>query len=356
MTDKREETERLAAAPALLLAWYDQNARVLPWRSQPEPYRVWVSEIMLQQTRVEAALPYFLRFMEALPTVSALADASQEQLLKLWEGLGYYSRARNLQKAARMVLEEYGGEIPGEPNELCKLPGIGEYTAGAIASIAFGKAVPAVDGNVLRVLSRLLGSGEDVADSKVKARFAGLLRQVIPLDRPGDFNQALMDLGAGICLPNGKPLCGECPLSELCLAHEQGREEELPVKAEKKARRVEERCLFVLVSGERLAIRRREKKGLLAGLWELPGETGKLDQAQAQAWIVNQGGTICGPAERLPDTKHIFTHVTWEISGWKAELKEPLPGFAWVSREELSGEIPMPSAFKRYVNLFLEEK
>ena len=214
----RETPQQLKALPPPLLAWYDQNRRVLPWREEVSPYRTWVSEIMLQQTRVTAVLPYFARFMEALPTVEALAAADEQQLMALWQGLGYYSRARNLQKAARVIVEEHGGVFPDTYEGLTALPGVGDYTAGAIASIAFGRPVPAVDGNVLRLAARLAGHDGNVLEPKVRALFRRWMAEVIPHDRPGAFNQALMDLGAMVCLPNGEPLCGDCPARDFCAA------------------------------------------------------------------------------------------------------------------------------------------
>lgn len=342
-----EEKELLAEVPALLLRWYDGCARVLPWREQPTPYRVWVSEIMLQQTRVEAVKPYYERFLDQLPTVKALAEAPEEQLLKLWEGLGYYNRVRNLQKGARQVMARFGGELPASFEELRSLPGIGEYTAGAIASIAFGIPVPAVDGNVLRVVSRLLARREDILDAKVKKRVEAEISAIIPKDRAGDFNQSLMELGAMVCLPNGAPSCGECPLSKLCLAHKAGIEEELPVKKPKKPRKVEERTVFLLSCKGRLALSRRPEKGLLAGMWELPGVPGTLPEEEAGA-ALKDWGVQAGKPEKLPAAKHIFTHVEWRMTGWAFEAEEPVPEFYWADAGELSREIALPSAFQAY--------
>ena len=258
--------------PIPLLQWYHENARVLPWRSDPTPYHVWVSEIMLQQTRVAAVLGYYARFMEALPAVADLAAVEEDRLMKLWQGLGYYNRARNLQKAARQIVEEHGGVFPDTYEAIRALAGVGDYTAGAVASIAFGLPEPAVDGNVLRVVSRLTGDGGDITRPDVKKRMGAALREVIPLDAPGDFNQALMDLGAMVCLPNGEPLCPRCPARGFCAALREGRTAELPVKAAKKARRVEERTVFLIFYQKKVALRRRPAKGLLAGLWEYPNE------------------------------------------------------------------------------------
>ncbi len=342
-----KDSELLEKVPALLLHWYDGCARVLPWREDPSPYRVWVSETMLQQTRVEAVKPYYERFLEQLPTVEALAAAPEEQLLKLWEGLGYYNRVRNLQKGARKVMEQFGGEIPPSFEALRSLSGVGEYTAGAIASIAFGIPVPAVDGNVLRVISRLLVRRDDILDPKVKKRVEGEITAIIPKERAGDFNQSLMELGAMVCLPNGAPKCGECPLREICRAHRQGIEESLPVKAPKKSRKSEERTLFLLTCRGKLALRRRPEKGLLAGMWELPGVLGKQRETEARAALEALGIRV-KELQRLPEAKHIFTHVEWCMACWAGEAAEPASCFTWVSAEELSRKIALPSAFRAY--------
>ena len=250
-------SENLEQIVQPLLNWFDQNARVLPWRDQPTPYRVWVSEIMLQQTRVEAVKPFYQRFMEALPDIASLASCGEEQLLKLWEGLGYYNRVRNMQTAAQTVMEEYHGKLPDDYVELQKLKGIGSYTAGAIASIAYGKAAPAVDGNVLRVISRVTLSREDVLKQSVKRDMEQAVMEIMPEDRPGAFNQALMELGAMVCVPNGVPHCEECPLYHMCRARVQDATGEIPVKKAKKPRRTEELTVFVLRDGEHLAIHKR---------------------------------------------------------------------------------------------------
>ena len=343
-----DEAQILWQIPAPLLQWYDGGARVLPWRSQPAPYRVWVSEIMLQQTRVEAATPYFERFMEAFPDILSLAQAPEQRLLKLWEGLGYYNRARTLQTAAQIVAEQYGGQLPSQPDELQKLPGIGEYSAGAIASIAYGRRVPAVDGNVLRVCSRLLCSADDIASHAVKKRFRRLIAEIMPSDRPGDFNQALMELGAVVCLPNGVPLCGQCPLAELCQGRRQGMEQSLPVKAAKKPRKKQPRTLFLLWDGSRILLRQRPNRGLLSSLWEFPGCDGRLNAAQARQ-ALEQGGVQAGDLEPLGEYVHLFTHVEWQMTAyWAVCSPFPAPaGCAWVAPDQLRQDYPLPSAFRR---------
>lgn len=331
-----------------LLEWYAANARTLPWRSEPTPYRVWLSEIMLQQTRVEAGLPYFERFVAALPSIQALADADEQLLLKLWEGLGYYSRARNLQKAARIIVDEYNGQLPSTPQELQKLPGIGPYTAGAVASIAFGYPVPAVDGNVLRVLSRITAYEGDVLAAGVKEKTAAALQEILP-QRVGDFNQALMELGALVCLPNGAPKCLLCPVRELCEARKRGIENDLPYKAPKKGRRIEERTILLLHCQNRYALRRRPPEGLLAGLWEFPSLDGHLksDELHTQLEVL---GLRTGTILNAGTAKHIFSHIEWHMQGLLVECMDYAApeGWIWVTPEELSAAYPVPSAFKAY--------
>lgn len=242
----------LSFLPIPLLQWYGEHARDLPWRREPTPYRVWVSEIMLQQTRVAAVLGYFAKFMDAFPTVQDLAAAPEDQLMKLWQGLGYYSRARNLQKAARQIVDTFGGVFPTDYGDIRSLAGVGDYTAAAIASISFGQPVPAVDGNLLRVAARVMGDDTDITTTQGKRHFTAALQEIIPLDFPGQFNQAMMDLGAMVCLPNGAPLCQQCPAEAFCQARKQGRTKDLPVRPAKKPRRVEERVVFLLFRGGKI--------------------------------------------------------------------------------------------------------
>lgn len=333
--------------PELLLPWYQNVKRELPWRSDPSPYHVWLSEIMLQQTRVEAVKPYYIRFLQSLPSIHDLAEAPEEQLYKLWEGLGYYSRVRNLQKAARIVCIEYGGELPASFERLKELPGIGDYTAGAIASIAFGLPEPAVDGNVMRVVSRLTNSSGDIALPAVKKQIEQEVRSVIPLQAPGDFNQALMELGATVCLPNGVPLCGVCPLEPVCQARKKGKELVLPVKSAKKPRRVEEKTLFAIHCGEKIALQKRPDTGLLAKMWELPSAEGNLTRYQAKKYLEGQGfriGSMC----RLKPSRHIFSHIEWHMQAWSVQVKEPAGDFCWIEKDTISQKIAIPSAFGAY--------
>jgi len=335
-----------------LLAWYDENARILPWREDASPYRVWVSEIMLQQTRVEAVKPYFERFTSALPGIRELAECPEERLLKLWEGLGYYNRVRNMQKAAQTVMEDYGGRMPGDYEKLLELPGIGRYTAGAIASIAFGLPVPAVDGNVLRVLSRVTMCGDDILKQSVKNRWETELAAVIPEDRPGDFNQALMELGAVVCVPNGMPKCGVCPVRKLCMAREKERISEYPKKAQKKSRRIEDRTVLVIREGDRTAIRRRPKRGLLAGMYELPNLAGCLSQREVLEYLKEKKLSPIR-IQKLEDAKHIFSHIEWHMTGYLIRVEEmehgESEGLIFVETEKREETYPIPSAFGAYM-------
>ena len=338
-----------------LLAWYDAGRRILPWREEPTPYHVWLSEIMLQQTRVEAVKPYYDRFLQALPDIRSLAAVEEEKLLKLWEGLGYYNRARNLKKAAEILVSEYGGEMPDDYAKIQSLPGIGSYTAGAVSSIAFGRAHPAVDGNVLRILSRLRADDRDILNAKVKKAVEEDLADVMPADRPGDFNQALMELGAMVCIPNGAPRCEACPWKGLCLAREDGRTAEFPKKAKKKPRSVEEKTILVIQDAERVALRKRPESGLLAGLYEFPSLAGHCEETQVSAYL-REIGLSPIRIRRLPPAKHVFTHKEWHMTGYLIRVDElavkgpgqEMEGFVFVEPEETRTNYPIPSAFAVY--------
>ena len=316
---------------APLLRWYRERRRDLPWRRDPTPYRVWVSEIMLQQTRIEAARSYFERFMAAFPDIYALAEADEDTVLKLWEGLGYYSRARTLHAAAKKLVADYGGEFPSDFASLRALPGIGDYTAAAIVSIAFNLPEGAVDGNVMRVMSRLTRCPVSIADAAYRKQVRFALRDMSPAGQSGDFTSALMELGEVVCTP-GTPSCGDCPLAELCEARAAGEQTLYPVMPPKKARRVEERNVLLLLCGDKAAVRQRPAKGLLAKLWEYPDGD------------VPPGAECCGEAV------HIFTHVEWHMTGYIVRCDEELPGYVWVTAEERAA-LAIPTAFRYYSRL-----
>ncbi len=333
-----------------LVAWYKEHERLLPWRENPSPYRVWVSEIMLQQTRIEAVLPYFQRFMETLPTIKDLAEADEEVLMKLWEGLGYYSRARNLQKAAKRVMEEFGGELPCAYEQLLTLNGIGEYTAGAIASIAFGERVAAVDGNVLRVMARLLDDDTDVMETKHRKQLTTFVNQLVPEGCAGDFNQGIMELGETICLPNAMPRCSECPLQEYCAVAGLERARDLPTRSAPKPRKIERRMVFLVITDEnkpRVLLHKREKGGLLGGMWELPNAI-LSDDFQTEKQL-SEWGIPPKKWESLLAAKHVFSHVEWQLQGTlvKAKAFTPNKDFRLVSMDELE-KYALPTAFRVY--------
>lgn len=339
-----------------LLKWYDNNKRKLPWREEPTPYHVWVSEIMLQQTRVEAVKPYYKRFMEVLPDIKSLAEADEEKLLKLWEGLGYYNRVRNMQAAAIQIMEEYRGEMPGKYEELLKLKGIGSYTAGAIASIAFKEPVAAVDGNVLRVAARYCLDEECIDQGKVKLRVEQEFTKLLPVDRPGDFNQAMMELGAMVCVPNGAPHCEECPLQENCMAHKAGCETEYPKKADKKKRTIEKRTVLIIQDADKVALRKRGTDGLLAGMYEFPCMEGHFS-AQEVLQYLKDADIQPLHIKPLTDSKHIFTHKEWHMKGYAVRVDELQSGksqkdigdWLFIDPSETKEKYPIPSAFAAYV-------
>ncbi len=338
------QQQRFNAIAAPLLAWYDIHQRTLPWRQEVSAYTTWISEIMLQQTRVAAVLPYYQRFLSGFPRGEGLAQADEQQLLKLWEGLGYYSRARNLHKAAKCVAQR--GAFPETYEELLALPGIGEYTAGAIASISFEQKVSAVDGNVLRIAARLGGFDDNVLDAPFRKRIRKMMDEAVSAQRPGSFNQALMDLGATVCLPSGAPLCESCPLQSLCLACAQGRQKELPVRVSKTKKRAEEMTVFLLRQGDSAALRQRPDRGLLASLWEYPHVSGTLDETAAAAQLAAWGLT---PHHWVKSLRfhHIFTHIRWEMTGYVVEVSgSGQPDWLWADAAE-RGLRPVPSAFEK---------
>ena len=332
--------------PEALLPWYQQNKRDLPWRHDREPYHVWVSEIMLQQTRVEAVIGYYERFLHALPDIRSLAEADPELLHKLWEGLGYYSRVRNLQKAAQQVMEQHSGIFPHSHEEIRQLAGIGPYTAGAVASICFELPKAAVDGNVLRILSRILADDRPIDKESTKAAMAAALEEVYPEGSCGDFTQALMELGATVCIPKS-PRCELCPARGFCRAHGAGNMTDYPVKSPKKEKRVEQKTVLILDCGGEVALCKRGETGLLAGLWELPNLPGHLDADEVMTAAQGMG---VGPdrPEWVVDRNHIFTHIRWEMKGWRILCTQKAEGLTWASREELRDKYALPTAFRQF--------
>ncbi len=328
-----------------LLRWYPSHKRDLPWRQDRDPYHVWVSEVMLQQTRVEAVRGYYARFLAALPDVQALADCPEEQLLKLWEGLGYYNRVRHMQKAAQRIVKDHGGRFPHTFAAVRALPGIGDYTAGAVCSICFGLPTPAVDGNVLRVMARLREDFRNVLDPAVKQETAGALAQIYPQADCGMLTQALMEIGATVCLPNGAPHCEVCPLKGICLAQENGSARLLPVRETKTKRRTEQLTVFVLCCDGKTALRKRPAKGLLAGLWELPHAAGFLTEEQAVA-LVKDWGVKPLELRKIVRRKHVFTHITWEMQGVFVECSAMPAAFVWADEAALAGAYSLPTAFR----------
>ena len=355
LQDSREKNTLPEEIQPYLLDWYQQHKRTLPWRDQGNPYYIWVSEIMLQQTRVEAVIPYYNRFIKVLPDIRSLAECPDDLLMKLWEGLGYYSRARNMKWAARQVQEECGGRLPEEAGDLMRLRGIGEYTAGAVASIAFGKPVLSIDGNVLRVVSRLMAEHGDISAPKTKRRIREALFTVFPQDRPGDFNQALMELGRTICLPHGRPKCGICPVRDCCRAFAGGNMTEFPVKRPPKGRRVEDRTILIVTDPEKILLVRRPSKGLLAGMYEPLNLPGRKSEEDVAAELEKMG---LSPAElkTLPEARHIFSHVEWRMQAYLVHtlsLSYPvLEDVIYVRKDSASDRYPIPSAYEAYREFF----
>ena len=320
-----------------LLAWYDQNRRILPWREDPTPYHVFVSEIMLQQTRVDTVLPYYDHFLNKYPTFAALSESSEEEILLYWQGLGYYSRARNLRKAAQMVMRDYGGRLPSSPKELCALPGVGPYVSHAVSAIAFDEPYVAIDGNLMRVYARLQEASVEPSDAKGKAAAERFFLGRI--EHPSHFNQALMDLGELVCLPNGEPHCPECPLREQCRAFAHGSMLSYPLPKKKATLKYETRTVLLVRDEQgRLAIQKRPEEGLLAGLYEFPNLEGSFTSEEL--------------AERFPsltdicfrdEAKHRFSHIEWKMRVYAANGS--LPYCLRAREEELTERYSMPTAF-----------
>ena len=343
--DNPTDIDILADLVEPLLDWYDENKRDLPWRGTRDPYRVWLSEIMLQQTRVEAVRSYYLRFIQALPDVFALANCDDDKLFKLWEGLGYYSRARNLKKAAAEVVETFGGRFPDTRDELLTLAGIGDYTAGAIASIAFERPEAAVDGNVLRVLGRVLADATPIDDLPYRKRLTKALSAVYPSGRCGDFTQSFMDLGSAVCLP-GAPHCKRCPLSHLCRAYKTDTVDLYPVRKQKRPRKTERLTVLALYNEGALAVEKRGESGLLAGLWQLPNKIGYLSERQVSDWL-RSCGMQASAAFTVTEAHHAFTHVEWFMRVYTVSVDRRGGTFVWANATRMKNEISLPTAFRR---------
>lgn len=331
---------------APLTAWFDQHKRGLPWRRDAQPYHVWVSEIMLQQTRIEAVIRYYERFMRELPDVQSLSRVDDDRLLKLWEGLGYYSRARNLKKAAQTIMRDFGGVFPDNYADIIQLAGVGEYTAGAIASICFNEKVPAVDGNVLRVAARVLGSRKNVLLNDTKKEVAALLREVMPA-RSGAFNEALMELGETVCLPNGAPDCANCPIRQSCTAFKENLTAEIPVRIKRLKRRQEEKTVLLIIAPDgEVALEKRGGKGLLSGMYQLPNAEGYLSEDAIRAWLAERQ-LAAEELAFIKNAKHVFTHIDWLMKGWRVQVRQKDGSFIWASPQELTETYALPTAFQK---------
>ena len=339
-------TQIYSQLPGVLLPWYREHRRPLPWRQTRDPYKIWLSEIMLQQTRVEAVRGYYARFLEVLPDIASLADCEDDTLYKLWEGLGYYSRVRNLKKAARVITETHNGIFPGTYEDVLALPGIGEYTAGAVCSIAFGLPAPAVDGNVLRVCARLTDDASPIDLPATKKKVRAALAEVYPPEA-GDFTQALMELGATLCGPNRAPDCEHCPCRDFCLGYSRGTAQSLPVKAPKKAKRQEDRTVFIIRCEGSYALEKRPANGLLAGLWQYPNVSGHLSTEEAVKHLAQQSLRVTDVL-RESEKKHIFTHIQWNMKGIYLEVAEPAGDFQWFTAQQIQNEAALPTAFRQF--------
>ena len=331
-----------------LLQWFETNKRDLPWRKDRHPYHIWISEIMLQQTRIEAVKKYYVNFMKELPDTESLSLVAEDKLLKLWEGLGYYSRAKNLKKAAELIMQEYGGRFPDSYEQLLKLPGVGEYTAGAIASICFNEKVTAIDGNVLRVISRVLGSRKNVLLPKTKKEIDQKLQKILP-EQSGMFNEALMELGEMVCLPGAAPECTRCPVQSDCIAHRDNLTAEIPVRIKKLKRKREEKTILVLMTeNNRIAIEKRTEKGLLSGMYQLPNLNGFYSEEELKS-ILREWQLTSMKISFLKNAKHVFTHIDWHMKGYLVTVEQQCSQFLWVSPQELSEKYPLPTAFQTFI-------
>ena len=336
-----------------ILTWYKEYRREMPWREDPSPYRIWISEIMLQQTRVDTVIPYFNNFMEKYPTIESLASSDEDELMKYWEGLGYYSRIRNIRETAVNIVTNYNAKIPETYDELLKLKGIGEYTAGAIASEAFGQKVPAVDGNVFRVFARLTAQEDDLRDLKFQKKLKEAVKSALPEEQVGDFNQGLIELGALICIPKGSPKCGLCPVKDLCLSNKLNLQDKIPVKSKAKQRTVQEKTVFILQFQDKFAVRKRDDQNLLAGLFEIPNFEGfyTLDEARL---VVEEMGFVVSDLHMIKDRKVIFTHIEWILQGYYVHVENEIEQYIFDTKENLIQKYTLATAFREYLN-FMEE-
>ena len=347
MKNELQPIENIEAFQKNIHQWFQENKREMPWRRNPLPYYIWVSEIMLQQTRVDTVIPYFHRFIEKYPDVEALSKAKEEELLKLWEGLGYYNRARNLKIAAEEIMTKHQGALPKTYEALRELKGIGEYTAGAIASEAFGEKEIAVDGNVFRVMARLMGCKEDLKNTQVMKELKKEVRRLLPEKEVGDFNQGLIELGALICLPNGTPKCWQCPVKKVCTAYKEDLQLEIPKKTQKKKRREEEKTVLIFRHGKTFGLRKREEGKLLAGLYEFYHEEGHLSFEEALAYVEEMGLKVKSLVA-LKEKKFLFTHITWQLKAYMVDLASPMEGLLFVSKEEIIRTYSLATAFRDY--------
>ncbi|HSP46673.1 MAG TPA: A/G-specific adenine glycosylase [Clostridiaceae bacterium] len=349
MDEKDNSTKEIMDFQRRLVAWFHADKRDMPWRSDPSPYRVWVSEVMLQQTRVDTVIPYFNRFIERLPTVEDLAEVEEGELMKLWEGLGYYSRVRNMQTTAREIVDDHGGEFPRTALELRKFKGIGAYTAGAVASIAFDDKAAAVDGNVFRVMARLTANHGDLRDLKVQKELTREVERVLPDESVGDFNQALIELGALVCISKGSPKCPVCPVISYCEANRLGIQDILPYKSKAKEKTVEEKTVFLIQCGDRFAIRQRPKERLLGGLFELPNVPGFLTPEEAAEVLTEWELGILSVTMMKP-AKVLFTHIQWNLRGLHIVVEKEAGDLVWATREEALKSYAFASAFSFYLS------
>lgn len=353
MTDRILQSFDIHGFQKSLIEWYQDNKRDLPWRYDQDPYKVWVSEVMLQQTQVDTVIPYFQQFMSKYPTVHDLAYADEQDVLKTWEGLGYYSRARNLQNAVREVVASYGGEVPDDPKKLGSLKGVGPYTKGAILSIAFDQPQPAVDGNVMRVLSRVLKIDDDIAQPKVKKQFERYAGELISHEDPSSFNQGIMELGALVCTPK-EPMCMFCPVQEYCRAFQDGMEQDLPVKSKgKKQKKVNYTVLLIRNAKDEYLIEKRPNDGLLANMWQFPMvPVDEIGKDHAENWFQLEYGIDVELLSKQGNLKHVFSHIIWQLEIVRARTKSDQTAderLQFVHRDDLD-QYPFPVSHQKMMS------